>query len=153
RVVLDSRARLPSTSRLVRSAGEVPVLVITAPQAGAEDVARLTAAGCEVFCCGGSNRVERLDTLLAELGRRRMTNVLVEGGSQVLGTLLDLDQIDEVHVFLAPKLFGGAAAPGPLAGLGRAAIEDRAQLEEMRIQAVGQDVYVSGRVRRTAPPA
>ena len=50
-----------------------------------------------------------------------MTNVLIEGGGEVLGSLLDLDQIDEVHVFIAPKLFGGAAAPGPLAGLGRAA--------------------------------
>ena len=108
-------------------------------------------AGCEVVCCAGDDHRTRLDFLLAELGRRRMTNVLIEGGGEVLGSLLDLDQIDEVHVFIAPKLFGGAAAPGPLAGLGRARVEDRAQLEDVRSEVIGDDVYLTGRVRRGEP--
>ena len=45
-----------------------------------------------------------------------MTNVLVEGGSRVLGGFFDSRQIDEWHVFIAPKLVGAAAAPGPIAG-------------------------------------
>jgi len=149
RVVLDTRARLPSTSRLVRSAGDAPVLVATGSEARADDVARLAGAGCEVVCCEGDNHRARLDFLLAELGRRRMTNVLVEGGGEVLGSLLDLNQIDEVHVFIAPKLFGGAAARGPLAGLGCAGIEDRAELDEVHLETIGQDVYLRGRVRRS----
>ena len=53
--------------------------------------------------------------LLDELGRRRFTNVLVEGGGEVLGGFLDAGEIDEVHVFVAPRLAGGAvgARPGP----------------------------------------
>jgi diaminohydroxyphosphoribosylaminopyrimidine deaminase/5-amino-6-(5-phosphoribosylamino)uracil reductase len=149
RVVLDTRARLPSTSRLARSAGDAPVLVATGSEARADDVARLAGAGCEVVCCEGDNHRARLDFLLAELGRRRMTNVLVEGGGEVLGSLLDLNQIDEVHVFIAPKLFGGAAARGPLAGLGCAGIEDRAELDEVHLETIGQDVYLRGRVRRS----
>jgi diaminohydroxyphosphoribosylaminopyrimidine deaminase/5-amino-6-(5-phosphoribosylamino)uracil reductase len=77
-----------------------------------------------------------------------MTNVLVEGGGQVLGSLLDLDAIDEVHAFVAPSLLGGAAAPGPFAGRGRARIDDRAWLEEAQSETIGQDLYVHGRVRR-----
>jgi diaminohydroxyphosphoribosylaminopyrimidine deaminase / 5-amino-6-(5-phosphoribosylamino)uracil reductase len=41
--------------------------------------------------------------LLDELGRRRMTNLLVEGGAQVLGSLFDAELIDEVHVFVSPR--------------------------------------------------
>lgn len=152
RVVLDSRARLPLTGRLVRSAADAPVLVATGPEAAADDVTRLAAAGCEIVCCAGDDHRARLDFLLAELGRRRMTNVLFEGGGEVLGSLLDLNQIDEVHVFIAPKLFGGVAARGPLAGLGCAGIEDRAELEEVRVETIGQDVYLTGRVRRENPP-
>ena len=37
--------------------------------------------------------------------------VLVEGGSQLLGTMFDMRVVDEVHVFIAPKLAGGATAP------------------------------------------
>ncbi len=45
--------------------------------------------------------------LLEELGRRGMTNVLVEGGGQVLGSFLDEGQVDAVDVFIAPILEGG----------------------------------------------
>jgi diaminohydroxyphosphoribosylaminopyrimidine deaminase / 5-amino-6-(5-phosphoribosylamino)uracil reductase len=148
RIILDTHARLPSASQLVRTARDVPVLVAVGEPAPAADIARLTGLGCEVVCCPGKDHAARLDFLLAELGRRRMTNLLVEGGGQVLGSLLDLNQIDEVQVFIAPKLFGGQTAPSPVAGFGRALIEDRAQLEEVRVETVGPDIYLSGRVRR-----
>ena len=62
--------------------------------------------------------------LLDELGRRRFTNVLVEGGGEVLGSFLDAGEIDEVHVFIAPRLVGGSAAPGPLLGMGAEKISE-----------------------------
>ena len=89
---------------------EAPVLVAVAAKRRAADCRRLRDAGCEVFVCGGETHAARLDALLAEFGRRRLTNVMVEGGGRLLGSLLDAWQIDEVHVFIAPKLVGGASA-------------------------------------------
>jgi diaminohydroxyphosphoribosylaminopyrimidine deaminase/5-amino-6-(5-phosphoribosylamino)uracil reductase len=152
RIVLDTRASLPMESQLVRTARQVPVLVAVGEQAATADVDRLRAAGCEVFVCAGDDRPARLDHLLAELGRRRMTNVLVEGGGQVIGNLFDAGQIDEVHVFMAPRLFGGATAPGPVAGIGRALVADAAQLEGVEVQATGGDVYLHGRIVRSRAP-
>ncbi len=146
--MLDTEARLPSTSQLASTARDVPVLVAIGSAAPAADVARLTDLGCEVLACPGGDRSQRLDFLLADLGRRRMTNVLVEGGGEVLGSLLDLGQIDEVHAFVATSLFGGSGAPGPLAGRGIDKIGDCAKLEEIETRAVGPDFYLTGRVRR-----
>jgi len=148
RIVLDTRAALPSESRLVRTAGEVPVLVGVGAAAGQPDRRRLVDAGCEVFECGGETHADRLASLLDELGRRRLTNVLVEGGGRVLGSFLDLGQIDEVHVFVAPKLIGGAEAPGPLAGRGFAEVAEGLELDAPEMRPVGNDVYVHGRVVR-----
>jgi diaminohydroxyphosphoribosylaminopyrimidine deaminase/5-amino-6-(5-phosphoribosylamino)uracil reductase len=86
--------------------------------------------------------------LLDELGRRRMTNVLVEGGSQLLGGLFNLRAIDEVHVFIAPKIAGGAAAPSPIGGAGIDRMAEALQLAEISIEELDGDVYVHGRVRR-----
>jgi diaminohydroxyphosphoribosylaminopyrimidine deaminase/5-amino-6-(5-phosphoribosylamino)uracil reductase len=86
--------------------------------------------------------------LLDELGRRRMTNILVEGGSQLLGTLLDARQIDEVHVFIAPKLFGGQQAPSPIAGAGVEQVAGGLALANLHVEAVGGDLYLKGRIGR-----
>lgn len=153
RVVLDSRASLGSESRLVATARNVPVLVAAGPEASEADRRRLAEAGCEVFVCEGDDRAARLDALLAELGRRRLTNVLVEGGGRLLGSLFDAGQVDEVHAFIAPRLIGGADAPTPIAGVGLAEMSQALVLDDPVVCQVGSDVYVSGRVCRPSTPA
>ncbi len=147
RVVVDSRATLSLESRLVRTAHEIPVLVAVGPHARPRDRQRLAQAGCEVLCCRADSPVERVDQLLAELGRRRLTNVLVEGGGRLVGSLLDARQIDEVHVFIAPKLLGGAWARTPIAGEGIVEIPQAIQLDAPEVKQVGPDLYYAGRVR------
>ena len=148
RIVLDTEASLDSQSALVRTAGETPVLVAAGSASSAANRARLSAAGCEVWVCPGESPAARLDALLAELGRRRMTNVLVEGGGRLLGSLLDARAIDEVHVFLAPKLLGGAAAPTAVAGGGIAAVAEALQLETPTVRQLDGDIYLHARVLR-----
>jgi diaminohydroxyphosphoribosylaminopyrimidine deaminase/5-amino-6-(5-phosphoribosylamino)uracil reductase len=77
-----------------------------------------------------------------------MTNILVEGGGQLMGTLLDADQIDEVHVFVAPKIVGGENARSPIDGEGVAEIARAFELDNQQWQQVGPDLYLSGRIRR-----
>lgn len=148
RVVVDSAARLSPESQLARTAREVPVIVAASRDASAANRHRLQSAGCEVLALSATRHGQRLDELLAELGRRRMTNVLVEGGSRLLGNLLDLGQIDEVHVFVAPRLFGGAESLTPIAGLGVESPASALALSDVRWCRLGDDFYGSGRVVR-----
>lgn len=148
RIVLDSQATLSSASLLVSTAREVPLIVATTAQAPADNRRRLSAAGCEVLVCEGTMPPQQLDWLLGELGRRSMTNLLVEGGSQVLGSLFDLGQIDEVHAFIAPRLIGGRDAPSPIAGLGLDRMAEALSLDAPTIEQCGSDVYVRGRIAR-----
>jgi len=148
RVVVDSRATLSSQSQLVRTAGEVPVLVAAGPSAPLADRRRLAEAGCEVFTCEADSHAGRLRKLLEELGRRRLTNVLVEGGGQLLGGLLDDRQIDEVHVFVAPKLIGGESARSPIEGGGITEMGDALRLDSPEWQPLGDDLYLTGRIAR-----
>jgi len=149
RIVVDSAASLATDSQLVRTARAAPVLVAVAESSPQPHRARLEKAGCEVLVCAGATHGERLDTLLVELGRRSMTNVLVEGGAQLLGSLFDANQVDEVHAFIASKLIGGATAPGPVAGEGRALMSQAIALDSPEVTKVGDDVYLRGRVARS----
>jgi diaminohydroxyphosphoribosylaminopyrimidine deaminase / 5-amino-6-(5-phosphoribosylamino)uracil reductase len=149
RIVLDSQATLSSESWLVRTARDAPLLVVASSAASESDRARLTAAGCEVLVCPGEHHESRLGQLLDELGRRQMTNILVEGGSQVLGGLFDARAIDEVHVFVAPMLCGGGSAPGPIGGIGIERIADVSSIHDIDVRRVGADIYISGRLDRS----
>jgi diaminohydroxyphosphoribosylaminopyrimidine deaminase/5-amino-6-(5-phosphoribosylamino)uracil reductase len=143
RVVLDSHGRLPLTSTLVRTAREVPTVVATAASPPAQ-VAELRAAGCEVLTLPATDGRPGVDALLAELGKRRMTNVLVEGGAAVLGSFLDAGAVDEVHVFIAPRLAGGAGALTPIGGRGVEKIAQALTLAECRVEMIDGNVYVHG---------
>jgi diaminohydroxyphosphoribosylaminopyrimidine deaminase/5-amino-6-(5-phosphoribosylamino)uracil reductase len=146
RIVVDSHAALSNDSRLVQTARDVPLMVATAYEVDNDACCRLASAGVEVHRCDGETHADRLDTLLVELGRRRMTNVLVEGGSKLLGTLFDLRAVDEVHVFIAPKLVGGADAVSPVGGLGIDHMADALQLADISIEELAGDVYLHGRI-------
>jgi diaminohydroxyphosphoribosylaminopyrimidine deaminase/5-amino-6-(5-phosphoribosylamino)uracil reductase len=144
RIVLDSQARLPLTSRLVQTAHDTPLLIVTGP--GAPGAAALATAGAQLLVIPSAAERRRLDVcaLLQELGRQRLTNILVEGGSELLGSFRDAGMIDEVHVFAAPLLAGGAAAKSPVGGAGIERIGDALRLAEWQVERIDNDLYIHG---------
>jgi diaminohydroxyphosphoribosylaminopyrimidine deaminase/5-amino-6-(5-phosphoribosylamino)uracil reductase len=146
RIVLDSRARLPMTSKLAATARETPTLVAVGAQAHPDQVQSLREQGCEVLLLSENEQV-RVTDLLNELGRRRWTNVLVEGGSAVLGSFFDAGVVDEVHAFIAPKIVGGAGK-SPVGGRGIEQIARAVSLHDCDVQQFEGDVLVHGLVER-----
>jgi diaminohydroxyphosphoribosylaminopyrimidine deaminase / 5-amino-6-(5-phosphoribosylamino)uracil reductase len=147
RVVVDSQATLPTTSRLVQTAGQIPVIVAVAPEAPASERSRLQNAGCEVFSMTGADRTLQIDSLLAELERRKFTNVLVEGGGELLGSLFDMNMVNEVHTFIAPILAGGCEAISPVEGLGVDTISAAKRLVNPHVEVIAGVVYIHGRLQ------
>ncbi len=145
RVVLDSRARLPLDSRLVATAADAPVLIATNEAAEEASVAALRRAGCEVLRLTAGSGRPTVWALLDELGRRRMTNLLVEGGSAVLGNFRDTDcALDEIHVFIAPRLVGGERAKTPIGGDGSPVLAEAPTLQEWHVETIEDNVYLHG---------
>lgn len=146
RVVIDSQARLSLESQLVQTANEAPVLLVCDEQAPADLRSALEDHGVEVLVVEGINHEERLLAALDEMGRRQWTNILFEGGGQLLGSLFDLGALDEVHTFIAPKLVGGAEAISPLAGSGLGEVPEET-LSDLKVENLDGDLYVTGRCR------
>lgn len=145
RIVIDPRAELPLSSQLVRTARESPVLVFCADSAQAERIEALERSGCEVVARdAGSGRSLEPGDILDVLGRKGMTNVLVEGGSKLLGRFFDAGCIDEVAVFVAPVLFGGPAAFVPIQGTSVLPMENLPRLIDPKSTSIGSDTLIEG---------
>lgn len=121
RIVFDSRLRLDPKCRLVQTAGETPTLVLTTvgglkQQPGR--AGRLRRAGVEIEACRARGGRVDLTAAFRLLGRRGMTNVLIEGGATLLRGILAERWFDEGFVFVSPRVLGGTpSSPFDLGGL------------------------------------
>lgn len=142
RVVVSARGNLPDRCQLRSTAREVPVLIFTA-ESSVPRLAGWANDGAEVI----GLPTFTITDVLTELGNRRMTNVLVEGGAALFGSILDANLADEVHAFVAPTMIGGNA-PSPVGGIGAGYLNEATKLEDVTVRMVGEDVYVNGRVKK-----
>jgi diaminohydroxyphosphoribosylaminopyrimidine deaminase / 5-amino-6-(5-phosphoribosylamino)uracil reductase len=144
RVIFDSTARLPLDSALVASASDAPLLVVTAPGAPSDRLESLRDAGAETIVVGGS-RAERVGSALAELGRRGITSLLLEGGPVLASAFFDAGEIDELRLFFAPRVLGGGR---PLiAGAGAQRMEDAQRALSVEWERVGDDLLARARMK------
>ncbi len=65
-----------------------------------------------------------IETALNSLAGQGMTNLMLEGGGELLASFFAANQIDECHVYIGAKAFGGTQAPGPIGGPGLKKIND-----------------------------
>jgi diaminohydroxyphosphoribosylaminopyrimidine deaminase/5-amino-6-(5-phosphoribosylamino)uracil reductase len=144
RVILDSQARLPLESRLVATVTEAPVVVAVTKRAERDRVEALRSRGCEVVELEEQGGRVSVGAVLEELGRRGMTNVLVEGGGRVLGSFFDAGEVDEVEVYVAPRVEGGDHAQTGVRGAGSRTMAEAWALESVRIDELDGDVRLRG---------
>lgn len=144
RVVLDSGARMPPSSRLAGSA-EDDVLLFCGAQAPAERTEALRAAGVEVVRIAGSGGLLDLSAVVEELGRRQILNVLLECGSQLNGAFLRARLVDKVALFYGGMTLGRDAMPFAGGAISAALLESA--LGRVRRGSCGSDRTVEGYLR------
>src|SRR4051794_3100964 len=124
RVVFDSEARLPLSSKLVQTAREIPLYVLSTRAAKRTATEALEAAGAEVVVVRGDNDAGKVSDGLMQLGALDIQSVLLEGGPHLAGAFFDAGEVDQARVFVAPLLAGGTRSRPALEGQGVELIGD-----------------------------
>jgi diaminohydroxyphosphoribosylaminopyrimidine deaminase/5-amino-6-(5-phosphoribosylamino)uracil reductase len=106
RVVLDSALRLPLASKLVATARETPLWVITGDAASRPQERALAALGVEILRVARTNGRVDLTAALELLAQRGLTRVMVEAGPILAAALLRADLVDAAAVFRSPNAIG-----------------------------------------------
>ena len=152
RVIIDPVAATPRSARVLD--GSTPTLIVVAQEADDAACAGLQREGVEILRLEARSIAEsgrpRLDlvALLDALHARGVRRVLVEGGGSLLAEFFELGLVDQVAAVVAPKLVGGAQAPTPLAGDGRAKVADAWRIEDSYIEELGDCWLIGGFVAR-----
>lgn len=147
RVVLDPHARLPADCALLRTVDEAPVLVVAGSGADVARVQALRDAGAQVDLTPADHGAAFLGQALDALGAREVQSVLVEGGPTVAGAMLEAHLVDVLAWVVAPMVIGGDGAPMAARGHGADQIADAPRIGSPRVERLGDDVLVMGRLR------
>ncbi len=85
-----------------------------------------------------------LELALEELGQRRITSLIVEGGSELAAAFLERRLVDKITFFYAPRIIGGRDAVPAIGGCGIDRMSEAIDLTEIEIIRRGEDWEVTG---------
>ncbi|GAB4150214.1 MAG: bifunctional diaminohydroxyphosphoribosylaminopyrimidine deaminase/5-amino-6-(5-phosphoribosylamino)uracil reductase RibD [Planctomycetota bacterium] len=146
RIIVDPFAEIDDDSNLVRTARTIPTWLLANEDASALRTGHLQDLGVIVISVKPGEGGRRLHLLEAwrELRRRGLQRVLVEGGGGLVAQLLGWRCIDQIEVFVAPKILGGRLSPTGVGGEGRAFMAEALAVREMSATSCGKDLRITG---------
>lgn len=145
RVVVDSTGRIPLESRLLAPELARGTIVAVTEAASPERREALARSGAEIVVLSAERGRVNLSELLGWLGERNVLSLLVEGGGEVIASLVEAGLVDEIYAFIAPKIVGGEG-PTPVRGCGVMTMDQARRMRLLEVNQVGEDVLLVGRL-------
>ncbi|RTZ81425.1 MAG: bifunctional diaminohydroxyphosphoribosylaminopyrimidine deaminase/5-amino-6-(5-phosphoribosylamino)uracil reductase RibD [SAR324 cluster bacterium] len=142
RIVLDSKGRIPEQSRVFQEDG-VPVVIVTGNHAPLRKWPELA----ELTILTAPTRTPDILWVLSEIRKLGMNSLLVEGGSLIHASFIKSNTVDQLALFLAPKVIGGQEALSWCGNLEVDTVNEAPQLEISSVTALGEDWMVSAKIK------
>jgi 2,5-diamino-6-(ribosylamino)-4(3H)-pyrimidinone 5'-phosphate reductase len=145
RIIVDSNARTPLTSYVVRTAREIPTVVAITSRVPEKRIENLEQRGVKVLVCGKGPLVS-VKILLHTLRKLGIRKILLEGGGALNWSMLSNGLVDEVSVAITPRILGGEKAVSLVEGKGSPLVKDGVRLMLLNTAKYGPDLVVRYKV-------
>ncbi|PKM88904.1 MAG: riboflavin biosynthesis protein RibD [Firmicutes bacterium HGW-Firmicutes-12] len=142
RIIVDSKLSISLEAQVLHHNSSAPTLVATTAQAS-KDRIKAVEKWARVLIVNDGPLVS-LQDLLRNLGEQEISSVLVEGGGHLNGSFLREQLVDKFYFYVAPKLIGGARAPGPFQGNGILELENAVEISKLSLKPLGNDILFTG---------
>jgi diaminohydroxyphosphoribosylaminopyrimidine deaminase/5-amino-6-(5-phosphoribosylamino)uracil reductase len=145
RVILDDSLNIPRQMKLITDNFKNRTIILTSQLEKAKRVARLEKLGINVLPVeSDSFGWVLLSDALARLGEFGITSIYCEGGSQLAGSLIQEGLVDELQLFIAPKILGEGIST--FSGFMKS-LDNAIHLEWTEPRKLGQDILLRGKLR------
>lgn len=146
RIICDTNLRTPLTAEVVKTADKIPTIFATASE-DEEKTEAYKKRGCRILTVPLDGAHIDLKVLMQKLGGNGIDSVLLEGGAELNYSALKSGVVHAVEMYVAPKMFGGARAKTPVAGMGVALPDEAFSLCSPRVQQIGEDILIEWEVK------
>lgn len=143
RIVVDSKLKISPRAKILKVNEWTKTMVVTTRRATLKKRKSLERIGVEVVVVPDKRGRVSLVSLLKLLGKRGVTSVLVEGGSQVNASFLKEKLAHKIYYFMAPRILGDDAL-GAYADLGVSDIDQAVRIKNIKVENIGKDFLIQG---------
>jgi 2,5-diamino-6-(ribosylamino)-4(3H)-pyrimidinone 5'-phosphate reductase len=145
RIVLDSQAGINPKSKIIKTSSKIPTIIAVSKKATRKNIARLEKHPIEIMVAGNKNiDVKKLLTLLF---RKKIKQILLEGGGTINWEFVRQGLVDEIIITIEPLLIGGKEATTLVEGEGFAMISKSKKLKLRNISKLGNELVLHYKVR------
>lgn len=146
RIICDSSLRIPEDSNIMMTAGKIPTYIATV-SSNREKISRLGQLGASIIVTDSCDGKVNLRTLVKHLASEvHIDSIILEGGSELAYSALQSHIVNKLQVYIAPKIFGGAAAKSAIGGTGVELPDEAFKLSEPVIRTIGEDILIEYKV-------
>ncbi|MCP4023793.1 MAG: bifunctional diaminohydroxyphosphoribosylaminopyrimidine deaminase/5-amino-6-(5-phosphoribosylamino)uracil reductase RibD, partial [Desulfobacteraceae bacterium] len=144
RVILDTRLSIKEDATVLNLKSKAKTILVSGVDANYEKKERLQDLGAQVLQVRETDQGLDLQELMLKLGEIGILSVLIEGGSKVSGSALQLGIVNKVLFFIAPKMLGGNDGIPVYKGKGPQLMKDCFHLNNIEVKMFDQDILVQG---------
>jgi len=147
KIIVDSNLSTPEDANIFSAKTQVIIITLPSrPGQETENRKRLAEKAKIIEVKERSGQINLRDAL-RKLGRLKITNIIVEGGGTLTGSLFDERLVDRVLFFISPKIIGGKDAISSVMGKGVRQVDQAIKLQDLKLKRFGEDILVEAQVK------
>jgi diaminohydroxyphosphoribosylaminopyrimidine deaminase/5-amino-6-(5-phosphoribosylamino)uracil reductase len=147
KIIVDSQLSTPQNAQIFSQDSKVILVSLPSNPGQETENRKILSQKARILDVREKSGQVNLKDMLKRLSRLGVTNIMVEGGGSLIGSLFDEGLVDKVIFFIAPKIIGGKGATSSVMGSGVSRIEKAYKLKEMSLQRIGEDILVEGYIK------
>ena len=146
RVVIDPALKTSPGSNVVNN--ESPSVIVYALPGDVKKIVSLKKKGVILIGLPKQNGRINFKTIINKLQEISLRRVFIEGGGETIASALKDEVVDDVLVFIAPRIIGGRTARTPVEGDGVAHVADSLRLDRLSVRRFGEDLLISAKIHK-----
>jgi diaminohydroxyphosphoribosylaminopyrimidine deaminase/5-amino-6-(5-phosphoribosylamino)uracil reductase len=146
KIIVDSHLSTPEDAAIFAAKSQVIIITLPASPGQQTENRKALALKARIVEVKEKSGQINLKDMMRKLAQLEISNILVEGGGSLIGSLFDEGLIDKFIFFISPKIIGGKDAISPVMGKGVSRIDRALKLKDVRIKHFGEDLMVEGHV-------
>ncbi len=146
KVIVDSQLSVHENANIFSGKGEA--IIVTLPSSPGQETENrgVLSKKAKILEVKEKTGQINLKSMMKKLAQLEITNILVEGGGTLIGSLFDEGLVDKVLFFVSPKIIGGKEAISSVMGQGITRVERSFRLKEVKLRMMGEDFLFEGYV-------